>query len=74
MMFKLHDKFGNQWADIAEQIPGKTDNSVKDHFYCVIRTGLRRMLKKMGVENVTNKIKLIKTSILCEIGTSSKNE
>ena len=32
------------------------------------------MLKKLGVEKVTNKIKSIKTSVLCGIGSLSESE
>jgi hypothetical protein len=32
-LYKLHAKFGNQWCSIAAQLPGRTENQVKNKFY-----------------------------------------
>ena len=37
VIFQYHKKWGNQWAKIAEQLPGRTDNSIKNRYYSTMR-------------------------------------
>lgn len=41
----MHLKFGNKWAKIAANLPGRTDNGVKNFFY----SSARRVLTKINV-------------------------
>jgi hypothetical protein len=43
--FKYHALYGNKWADIAQYLIGRTDNSVKNHFYSTIRKFTRKVSK-----------------------------
>ena len=43
MLIQYHNDIGNKWALIANKIPGKSDNSVKNHFYSKLRKVLRRL-------------------------------
>lgn len=36
-LFKLHVEHGNKWCKIAESLPGRSSNAVKNYFYCTIR-------------------------------------
>ncbi|KAL2621304.1 hypothetical protein R1flu_001509 [Riccia fluitans] len=46
---QLHAKFGNQWSLIAKELPGRTDNDIKN--YC--KTKLKRKLELLEQRNST---------------------
>ncbi|XP_062079143.1 transcription factor MYB80 [Humulus lupulus] len=48
---KLHSIVGNRWSIIAAQLPGRTDNDVKNHW----NTKLKKKLSGMGIDPVTHK-------------------
>ncbi|KAA8523502.1 hypothetical protein F0562_009925 [Nyssa sinensis] len=48
---KLHSVVGNRWSLIAGQLPGRTDNDIKNHW----NTKLKKKLSGMGIDPVTHK-------------------
>ena len=45
-VFELQKQLGNKWSEIADLMPGRTDNSIKNCFYSAIRRNLRKYNKK----------------------------
>lgn len=51
---KLYEKYGSKWTQIAKHIPGRTENSIKNRFYCALRNPAtvkrRNQIEAMGFE------------------------
>ncbi|OMJ78567.1 hypothetical protein SteCoe_21591 [Stentor coeruleus] len=60
LIFKLQRKFGNKWSKISKYLPGRTDNSIKNCFYSVIRKNIRKYNKgKADCEKLKGTIKTL---------------
>ncbi|XP_068642133.1 transcription factor MYB35 [Aristolochia californica] len=51
LILTLHATIGSRWSIIAAQLPGRTDNDVKNYW----NTKLRKKLCEMGIDPVTHK-------------------
>ncbi|GAY46386.1 hypothetical protein CUMW_096630 [Citrus unshiu] len=51
IIINLHKAIGSRWSLIAQQLPGRTDNDVKNFW----NTKLKKKLMKLGIDPITHK-------------------
>nr|QSD99774.1 MYB family transcription factor [Melilotus albus] len=51
LIISLHEVLGNRWAQIAAQLPGRTDNEIKNFW----NSSLKKKLMKQGIDPATHK-------------------
>ncbi|XP_054807724.1 transcription factor MYB86-like [Prosopis cineraria] len=51
LIISLHEVLGNRWAQIASQLPGRTDNEIKNFW----NSSLKKKLLKQGIDPTTHK-------------------
>ncbi|XP_071700301.1 transcription factor MYB41-like [Rutidosis leptorrhynchoides] len=51
LIINLHSALGNKWSKIASQLPGRTDNEIKNYW----NTHVRKKFIKAGIDPITHK-------------------
>ncbi|CAL1392564.1 unnamed protein product [Linum trigynum] len=47
LILELHSKWGNRWSRIAQHLPGRTDNEIKNYW----RTRVQRQARQLNIES-----------------------
>ncbi|CAI7920575.1 unnamed protein product [Closterium sp. NIES-54] len=50
LIVRLHKEMGNRWAKIALELPGRTDNDIKNHW----NTRIKKKLRESGIDPETH--------------------
>jgi hypothetical protein len=65
-LFSLYKIHRNSWKEISKNISGRTDKSIKNQFFALLRKGLRKACKSIGMTHNTMKINTIKPKMLLD--------
>ena len=72
-LFALYRAKQNHWKEISKDLVARTDNAAKNQFFALIRKGLRKACRSIGLTNNTAKINMIKPKVLLDFFESTYN-
>lgn len=65
-LFLLYNQKKNHWKEISKCINNRNDNSVKNQFFALLRKGLRKACRSVGLTHNTMKINTFKPKVLLD--------
>ena len=66
LLLNIYHLKKNRWKEISKEIPFRSDNSIKNQFFALVRKGLRKAYKAIGLTDNTNKVNTIKPKVLLD--------
>ncbi|MDR3548887.1 MAG: Myb-like DNA-binding domain-containing protein, partial [Candidatus Pacebacteria bacterium] len=61
--FELHQQHGAKWSEIAVELSGRTDNTIKNFFYCRLRKVARRINKGIISDDMKTSAKEVEHTV-----------
>ena len=63
ILISMHQHHGNRWANISKQLPGRSDNDVKNHWYSTIQRKFQQHGKDVSDHAIRLDLRLLLVSI-----------
>ena len=73
ILFIQHKKYGNHWSLLTQYLPGRTDNTIKNHWNSTMKKKVKELSSKyneMTLNKTEDEIKEIEDKLIkeCQIG------
>lgn len=62
ILIAMHEHHGNRWANISKQLPGRSDNDVKNHWYSTIQRKFQQHGKDVSSSNLWQCMEVVDAS------------